>query len=290
MTTRDPANSMSLIFDAMRNPLDPAYAEATKNRPPESKPRHRTGLLFVALLLLGLLLSAGATALRQPAGVVKQRHNQLVGQVQSAQEKNDATAASVATLRADVTRLRSSALSRSDQHATQQRLDAATRAAAGTPVDGHGVSIRLSNPTVSSEGADSNPRTNDAMTTVTSTDLQQVVNALFEAGASDIAINDQRLSSLTAIRFAGSAILVNYRPLTTPYTVKALGPSNLQGKFSQGFGGQYLEGLKRSGFSVDVTTTQVHLPASPASTISHAEVVPESRPQASTAVSEEASQ
>lgn len=49
-----------------------------------------------------------------------------------------------------------------------------------------------------------------------SRDVVFVVNALWAAGAEAIAVNGQRLSSRTAIRFAGDAILVNFRPLVPP--------------------------------------------------------------------------
>ena len=45
-------------------------------------------------------------------------------------------------------------------------------------------------------------------------DLQIVVNGLWASGAEAISVNGQRLTSKAAIRFAGQAILVDYRPLT----------------------------------------------------------------------------
>lgn len=54
-------------------------------------------------------------------------------------------------------------------------------------------------------------------------DLQLVVNALFAAGADAAAINDNRLVATTPIRSAGGTIVVNFRPLSPPYTVKAIG-------------------------------------------------------------------
>ncbi len=54
-------------------------------------------------------------------------------------------------------------------------------------------------------------------------DLQVLVNALWAAGARAIGVNGQRLTATTAIRTAGAAILVDYRPLTPPYVVTALG-------------------------------------------------------------------
>jgi len=54
-------------------------------------------------------------------------------------------------------------------------------------------------------------------------DLQDIVNVLWSMGATGVAVNGQRLTGVTAIRGAGEAILVNYQPLTRPYTVTAMG-------------------------------------------------------------------
>ena len=54
-------------------------------------------------------------------------------------------------------------------------------------------------------------------------DLQSLVNALWAAGAEAIAIDDQRLTTQSAIRQAGSSILVNFEPVPRPYTITAIG-------------------------------------------------------------------
>ena len=69
----------------------------------------------------------------------------------------------------------------------------------------------------------------DARDRVLDLDLQVLANGLWEAGAEAVAINGHRLSSLTAIRSAGDAITVDYRSLTRPYRVEAIGdPRTLQ--------------------------------------------------------------
>jgi uncharacterized protein YlxW (UPF0749 family) len=63
-------------------------------------------------------------------------------------------------------------------------------------------------------------------------DLQLVVNALWAAGAEAVSINGQRLGPLTAIRFAGEAVLVDFKPVNNPYEVSAIGnPDTLASKF-----------------------------------------------------------
>jgi uncharacterized protein YlxW (UPF0749 family) len=77
-------------------------------------------------------------------------------------------------------------------------------------------------------------------------DLQMIVNGLWQAGATDIAINGRRLTSTSAIRAAGEAILVNYRPMSPPYVVSAIGPDadQLAGRFRDNPAGLLLEELE----------------------------------------------
>ena len=70
-------------------------------------------------------------------------------------------------------------------------------------------------------------------------DLQLVVNALWAAGAEAISINGQRLGPTTAIRFAGEAVLVDFRPVTNPYEISAIGdPDTLSLDVPDGPAGQ----------------------------------------------------
>ena len=79
---------------------------------------------------------------------------------------------------------------------------------------------------------------------MTSADLQIVVNGLWGAGAEAIAINGHRLSSTAAIRFAGQAIIVDFRPLARPYVITALGdPKGMPQIFEPSFAGVYLDQL-----------------------------------------------
>ncbi len=54
-------------------------------------------------------------------------------------------------------------------------------------------------------------------------DVQHAVNGLWQAGAEAIAVNGIRLTTRTSIRNAGSAILVDYKPIAQPVRITALG-------------------------------------------------------------------
>ena len=63
-------------------------------------------------------------------------------------------------------------------------------------------------------------------------DLQDVTNALWAAGTEAMSINGLRLTVQTAIRSAGEAILVDFRPLSPPYVLRAVGdPARLEPDF-----------------------------------------------------------
>jgi uncharacterized protein YlxW (UPF0749 family) len=57
------------------------------------------------------------------------------------------------------------------------------------------------------------------------TDLVLLVSGLWQAGATAVVINGERLTALSAVRNSGSAIHVNGIPLSPPYEVIALGNS-----------------------------------------------------------------
>jgi uncharacterized protein YlxW (UPF0749 family) len=87
-------------------------------------------------------------------------------------------------------------------------------------------------------------------------DLQKLVNGLWQVGAEAIAINGQRLSSLSSIRDAGSAITVNYVSLRRPYTIRAIGdPKTMGARVLDTAGGQALLTLQSTfGLQFDVNT------------------------------------
>ena len=64
-------------------------------------------------------------------------------------------------------------------------------------------------------------------------DVQLLVNALWATGAESIAINNRRLTSTSAIRSAGDAILVNYQPLLPPYKISAIGSRSIKEDINQ---------------------------------------------------------
>lgn len=84
-------------------------------------------------------------------------------------------------------------------------------------------------------------------------DLYELVNALKNAGAEAISINDQRIISKSSITCAGNVVLINGEKVGVPYVIKAIGlPSMLYGAVTMPNG--YLDYMIDDGVSVKVDT------------------------------------
>lgn len=242
---------MALITEVMERPLDPSYGEEAERRRAAGLPPStgsRTPLVVIASVVIGFLLVTAALSLRVPATAETKARDHLVGQIHNRQAEGDRKADRVAGLRSDVARLQQRALAGTGEPVAD-RLAAAELAAGTVPLAGPGLQLTVDDAEQEKGAADgdANPRTSAQGTDgrVVSRDLQFLVNSLWKAGAEAISVGGQRLTSQSAIRFAGEAILVDYRPLTRPYVITAIGdPKTMPSRFQRGPGGQYLRALQ----------------------------------------------
>ncbi len=121
-------------------------------------------------------------------------------------------------------------------------------------VTGDGVTV-----TLASGPAPTDPVTGKAQSTdqghIVDFDLQVMSNELWHDGAEAIAINGQRLIATSTIRAAGNAILVDLAPLSEPYSIQAIGPSQ-HGRRPAQVGGRWvlqlpLDELRRASLRCD---------------------------------------
>ena len=256
--------SMSLINDLMRQPLDPGYAAAADARVRAGLPAStslRTPLLAVGAVLIGVLLVVGALSLRVPTTAATKAKQQLIAEIQSHRKAVDAQNARVARLRGDIDAAQAQQLQLQGQGELLTQLRAEELATGAAPVTGPGVTLTIDDAKTDkgAGGTAVDPRASQQADQgrVQSRDLQIIVNGLWAAGAEAIAINGERLTSRAAIRFAGQAILVNYRPLTRPYVITAIGnPGSLPAEFTATDGGAYLQSLTDNyGIRSDLRTS-----------------------------------
>jgi Uncharacterized protein conserved in bacteria len=242
---------MTLITEMMERPLDPSYAAAAERRKQEGLPAAtgiRSPMLIIVAVLIGALLGASALALRAPTTAASKIKQDLVSQIENRRAHADAQTRLIDKLRSQINTAQAAALSQQSQTGLTTRLSKLELAAGTVPVTGPGLVLTIDDAPTKAEPVDpnANPRTPTGpdQGKVIAKDLQIIVNGLWDAGAEAISINGHRLTSRAAIRSAGAAILVDYRPLTRPYVITAIGdPGGLNVEFAGNSGGSYLQSL-----------------------------------------------
>ena len=245
-----PDASMVLLDEVMRRPLDPGYAEAAARRAAGTAPHRgpvRLTLLLAAAVLLGGGTAAAAETLRAPVDGVLSSTAILEDQIVERRAAVDDLVASIQETTDEIESLQNDALG--DQYPLL--LDAAQRdgAAAGTTaVTGPGLVIKLNDAVPLLGETDEAARVQDLVVKV-------VVNALWASGAEAVAVNGQRLTSTSAIRSAGEAILVDLVGLSHPYTIEAIGdPDTLPAFFARSLGQEHMIALgSRYGITSSVS-------------------------------------
>jgi len=243
---------MSLLTGLMTDSLDASYAEVAAARAARGvAPRRRPGAaLVVGVVALGLLLGTSAATTRERLPAAERERVQLAQRVQ---ERSAAVAALVvraAQLQEQVAATRQQALAVSAEgRRLSPRLTRLEIATGAVGVVGPGVRLRVQDAagTSTTGGPLDVPRAGGPVSEgrVTDRDLQQLVNGLWAAGAEAVAVNGVRLSARTAIRAAGDAILVDFRPVLSPYVIEAVGdPRTLPTRFAATAGGTYLAALQ----------------------------------------------
>jgi uncharacterized protein YlxW (UPF0749 family) len=280
---RRPDESMTLITEMMEHPLDPGYAAAAERRSQFGLPAAtglRSPLLIIVAVLIGALLAASALALRAPTTAASQIKQHLVAQIENRRAHADAETRLIDTLRNQIDTAQAAVLSEQSQTGLAAELSTLELAAGTVPVTGPGLVLTVDDAPTPAEPAvpDANPRTATGpdQGKVTATDLQLIVNGLWEAGGEAIAINGHRLTSRSAIRSAGAAVLVDYRPLTRPYVISVIGdPGSLTVEFADNNGGSYLQSLMNNyQIRSDIQNrTSVVIPGEPALSLLKAQPV-----------------
>lgn len=274
----DPAASMRLLQEVLDRPLDPGYESAATRRVEQGLSRS-TGwgsvLLVLALLAVGFVLSVSALTLRAPDPQDAASREQLRQRIERTQGSADAYALQVEQLRVQIADLEQRALDDAPPGESEQVRDLGVQVGA-IALTGPGVQLTLDDAPIQQEGL--SPEGPDSSTRVLAQDLQVVTNELWSAGAEAIAINDQRLTATSAIRFAGEAIVVDFRGLTRPYVLNVIGdPATLEREVTAGGTGDYLEEL-RSDFGLQIQAepaTDLELPAAERLSTRVATVVPD---------------
>jgi uncharacterized protein YlxW (UPF0749 family) len=210
-----------MFLDVTTLSVDPSYVEAAARRAAGQRPPSRGAsiALLAALAAIALLLTVAAQQTRRRAPEAARVREGLADEARQRTDATDALLARRERLLSETGTARDARL-----RATQtgrglaDRLSVLEQAVGSVAVTGPGVRVRLDD---SPDAGGTEDPNGDGR--VRDRDLQEVVNGLWAAGAEAVAVNGQRVSTLTAIREAGQAILVDYRPISAPYVVEAIG-------------------------------------------------------------------
>jgi uncharacterized protein YlxW (UPF0749 family) len=268
----------TLLVDLVMNPADPGYAMAAARRGGRRAWYDRP-LAAVGCLLLGFTVAVAYVHTNRAAPQAATVHGALVARVKAAQATRAALDRTAGDLAAQIAQQRDRALSGAGP--LRSDLERSQLLAGATAATGPGVVMRLADPPAASPSPEPGRPSTPNPGLLTDRDVRSVVNQLWSAGAEAISVNDVRLTPTSAIRFAGEAVLVDFQPTTSPYTIRAIGdPDVLVTNFADSdVASRYhtLAAVRGLTFSFD-EAKKLSLPASTPMTPRYAATVPSATP------------
>lgn len=250
--------TMGLLPYLTAHAVDEDYAQAAARRATATGAagRRRFGLGGALVLLVFAILAVTAAAqTSRNSGTEEKERQALIEQVKGRKAALEADRRTVARLRAETDRLEADLLrNTSSSSGVVAQLQLLALRSGTSAVRGPGVQIVV----------DDAVNAQSDRNKVLDVDLQKLVNGLWRAGAEAISINGERLTNLSAIRHAGTAITVNFTSLRRPYQVLAIGdPRTLPSRFADTTGGQaWLDLPREVGLRFSMRTQRsLRLPA-----------------------------
>nr|WP_260173943.1 DUF881 domain-containing protein [Nocardioides albus] len=211
---------------------------------------------MVVVGLFALLATTAAVQTSRNEDVRQTSRQVLVDRIEQRQD-------AIAELHQEISELSKDAQGReATLNALGQRAEAASAAAAATaektgfaPVTGSGIRITIDNAADGSEGG-----------TVRDYDLAVIVNGLWQAGATAVAVDGQRVTPRSGVITSGATLRMNDVSLSPPYEVSAIGDTRtLAARFAETVSGAMIHTTTQDyGMPYDVENIErLTLPAAP---------------------------
>jgi len=257
-----PVDATGLLDQIAETALDDDYYVVRAGRYSRSR-QFNTVVSGVVLTIFALLVTIAAVQTRNDRPATELERQTLIDDIEARKKTLSVREDTASRLGSEVADLRAS-VSSVDPDRDRLRLLTADVAAAG-----EGVVIRIDEGDEQVAGG-----------RISDNDLQLLVNGLWYAGAEAIAINGNRLGSLSSIRTASGAITVNFRSIGPPYEITAIGDTeSLRDRFTDIAAGQYWATREQqAGVSFSVQgSNDLEVAATPRErlTVTHAEVLEE---------------
>ena len=246
-----PDSSMSLLSDLASEAMEPEYLTTRS-------PRRSRLVMSFALLVVAALLALAAVSTTRSRSEMADEKEDLLSRIAAEQQRRDDLTAKAGELDTENRQLRQEAVADPKVRADLQEAELVAGAIA---VSGPGIRARVNDA----------EKTPDGSRVIYDSDLTRLVNGMWQAGAEAVAINGHRITTLTPIRSAGSAITVDYVSLSPPYVLEAIGdPATLQARFARTSAAtwwQYLHDNYGITYELQTVNSDLNLPADPAMTL-----------------------
>jgi len=258
-----PRVAIPLLELITRESLDEDYQHVAERRSGDAAPASRTRsvLTIAAVLVFGLLVTVAAVQTSRNASVDNESKDQLIARIGQRR-------AAVAGLQREMAKLRAEDNTADAAYGLLGReLGAATTARRALQASAGWAAVRGAGVRVTIDDAPGGGQEGE----VRDSDLAGLVNGLWRAGATAIAVDGQRVTALSALRNTGTVVRMNDVSLSPPYTILALGDTRtLQARFAQTTSGVRLRDLTRQfGMPFTMQNEQsLLIPAAPSSMMS----------------------
>lgn len=221
-------NSSSMgLLSMLNNEIETNEYRSLENNPQAKK--DSTWWIAVVLSFAGLFFGVAiANTQRQQPIFEQNRENLRISITKSIENLNIATQ-NLSLINNEIAQV-NSLTPGLDFHGLNQKSETNLQIISGlSAVKGFGYEIEL-NDALNTDSLDIDKLD---LARIYDSDIQLLVNALWASGAESISINNRRLTSTSAIRSAGNAILVNYQPLLPPYKIAAIGSRSIKEDINQ---------------------------------------------------------
>lgn len=189
--------------------------------------------------------SAQSYITKSEVSVQSMSENKLRDNVLKEQENNSKLTKELQSKLDELENLRKMTAANSEEaQALENQITELNRLLGYTDVTGKGLVITLQDADASANGY-----TNDNI--VHDLDLVDIINELFNAGAEAVSINDQRITTTTAINCNGNVVRINNEKVSVPFVIKAIGsPEGLYGTMTRP--GGYLSLMENGKIKIKV--------------------------------------
>ncbi|RSX53808.1 hypothetical protein D2E25_0114 [Bifidobacterium goeldii] len=221
-----PDDSLKLIDDLTNRPMDPMFSDSRLG----TRQRGRSVWSIWATRVIVFIICVGVgfygclfiqSLHSDPRKIVRQS---LASELRETKAQAESITQDVTSLRAQID-AESKKLGATTDNPTLITDEMTNGALA---VEGEGITLTIADPIAAngdSAGSSARENSSSQIRVVTDADLRLLVRLLWQSGAEAIAINGNRLGVQTSVRKAGSNILVGVTPVTSPYTIEAIGNS-----------------------------------------------------------------